>query len=70
MGKAKDLNKMGVGERMKASEELGAKVATIVNKAMAACNKLLKASGHGVNIKVEFYRLEEKEPQSTEMTNG
>lgn len=72
MKNVNDFKSLGVSERMKLSEKLGAKVAIIVNKAMEKCNKILLPIGHGVNIKIEFYKLEPKLAEETEkeMTNG
>lgn len=62
---------LSVSERMKASEKLGAEVAKIMNKARAKANKLLLPTGHGININVDFYKLEDDQPAETkEVTSG
>jgi hypothetical protein len=62
----KEFNQLGISDKMKAGEELGAKVAKIMNDARKKANKLLAKSGHGVNINVDFYKLDVKE----EVVNG
>jgi hypothetical protein len=67
----KEFKSLGVSDRMKVSEMLGAKVAIIMNKARDKANKILAITGHAVNVKVEFYRLEQPQPVETkEVTNG
>jgi hypothetical protein len=62
----KEFNKLGIADKMKAGEELGAKVAKIMNDARKKANKILAESGHGVNINIDFYKLDKEE----EVANG
>lgn len=66
MKKAKQIKQLSVSDKMKAGEMLGAKVAKIMNKAREQANKVLAESGHGVNINVDFYKLNENK----EVVNG
>ncbi len=59
MKNSKDFKDLGVGQRMNLSEKLGSKVAIIMNKAREKCNKILQPTGYGVNINVDFYRLDQ-----------
>jgi hypothetical protein len=68
MEKTNEVNKLSVAQRMRDSEKLGAKVATIINKARATINKVLASSGYGVNIRLDWYRLDEV--KNEEVTNG
>lgn len=68
MKKVKDFNKLGVSERMRVSESLGAKVAIIFNKARERANKILAPTGYGVNIQVDFYKVEPAKQE--EVING
>lgn len=74
MKKQKEFKQLGVGEKLKLSEMLGSKVAIIMNKAREKCNKLLQPIGYGVNINVDFYRLDEQVKDTikkdTEVANG
>lgn len=72
MKKGKEFNQLGIGEKMKLSESLGAKVAKIMNMAREKCNVLLQATGYGINIKVDFYRLDQPQEAEVkeEVTNG
>lgn len=73
MEKKKEFKNLGVGEKLKFTESLGAKVATIMNKARAKCNKILQPTGYGVNIKIDFYRIEDtpqEELKIQEVENG
>ena len=66
MKKNKDFKDLSVSQKMKEADELGAKVAKIMNEARAKANKLLLKSGHGVNINVDFYKLEEEKDKLTQ----
>ena len=60
MEKANQNKKLSVSDQMKAGEKLGAKVAKIMNKAIAQANKVLAESGYEVNINVDFLKIEPK----------
>lgn len=73
MKKNKRFKDLGVAEKMKLSEGLGAKCAIIVNKVREKCNKILLPIGHGVNISIEFYKLNDlpdQIPTNEEVTSG
>lgn len=72
MKNGKEFKQLGVSEKLKLSESLGAKVAKIMNIAREKANKILLPTGYGVNITVEFYKLEapKQETKEQEVTNG
>ena len=70
MEKASNSNKLSVAQRMRDSEKLGAKVATIINKARAAANLVLQSTGYAVDIKLDFYRVDEVKKENDEVTSG
>lgn len=61
MKKQKEVKKLSISEKMKAGEDLGSKVAIIMNVARAKANKLLEKEGYGVDFRADFYRLEDKQ---------
>ena len=69
MKKAKEIKQLVKPDAGKVAERMGAKVATIVNKVMQKCNKMLMPIGLGVNIQCDFYVLE-KQIKPDEVTNG
>ncbi len=65
--KDKETKQLSVKEQMLAAEELGSKVAKIMNDARAKANKILAKSGHTVNIQVEFCKINDTK---NEVVNG
>lgn len=59
---------LSVSEQMKVAEANGAKVAKIMNEARDKANKILKKSGHIVNINIDFCKINESE--NKEVLNG
>ena len=57
MKKIKETKQLSVGEQMRQAEADGAKVAKIMNDAREKANKILKKSGHFVNINVDFCKI-------------
>ncbi len=57
MKKAKETKQLSVSEQMKEAEVNGAKVAKIMNEAREKANKILKKSGHCVNINIDFCKI-------------
>lgn len=60
--------KLSVSEQMKEADATGAKVAKIMNEAREKANKILKKSGHFVNINIDFCKINDSE--NKEVLNG
>lgn len=63
----KSKSKPSVSSQMRSADDLGSKVAIIMNEARKKANKLLSKSGYCINVNVDFCKLvDEKE----EVLNG
>lgn len=52
------LNEMSISERLRISNELGEKVAKMLNSATRKANKLLKEFGFEVTVEAQFRELD------------
>jgi hypothetical protein len=55
----KKIKPLSVSAQLNQAEANGAKVAKIMNEAREKANKILKESGHYVNINVDFCKIDD-----------